>query len=519
MSIDQLAFLGLLLAMPLPLWRLAASAPVRYRRRDQVALVAVLTGYSAAAVGLAIGWRELLPGATAAAATVVLALWWRARPGFGGRAGIPPGRLLVHPTGPIDEPDHLERLAKRYGPIFKIGATFPVPTLTPIVCVVGHDLGLELLRDHGSALEVYPPFPTSRLIPRGFLRNMTIEDHDRYAPVFRSAFSAVVDDGFERYVADAARRALAAMAADGATRPDRGISPAGHLRSFAFDVLGRWHFGVEAGTPEQARLAASYRAMDIPMFARWTTNRSRRRTWQSTVAELARDVDHPASDTADPPRSVLGDALATARHPDRQGGGGLDEATVIGNVLQMQESGTQDLSALLLWVVKHLGDHPVWVDRVRDEATATTAAAEATTPDRSMAEKVVRESLRLEQSEFLVRRTTADIRFRGFLLPKGWRIRICIREGHRDPAAFLDPSRFDPDRFGGALPPPSRYAPFGMDRHRCVAAQLVPLIGRIFVEELARGYRLAIVADGPREHGRFHWQPSPRLRVRLEPRT
>ncbi len=54
--------------------------------------------------------------------------------------------------------------------------------------------------------------------------------------------------------------------------------------------------------------------------------------------------------------------------------------------------------------------------------------------------------------------------------------------------------------------------------HRCVAAQLVPLIGRIFVEELARSYRLTIISDGPREHGRFHWQPSPRLRVRLEPR-
>ena len=31
----------------------------------------------------------------------------------------------------------------------------------------------------------------------------------------------------------------------------------------------------------------------------------------------------------------------------------------------MQESGTQDLTALLVWVVKHLGDHPDWVDRVR----------------------------------------------------------------------------------------------------------------------------------------------------------
>ena len=47
-----------------------------------------------------------------------------------------------------------------------------------------------------------------------------------------------------------------------------------------------------------------------------------------------------------------------------QGMGADERETIVGNVLQMQESGTQDLTALLVWVVKLLGDHPVWIDRV-----------------------------------------------------------------------------------------------------------------------------------------------------------
>ena len=57
-------------------------------------------------------------------------------------------------------------------------------------------------------------------------------------------------------------------------------------------------------------------------------------------------------------------------------GDGTDEReTIIGNVLQMQESGTQDLTALLVWVVKLLGDHPVWIDRVGSSIGAVTADA------------------------------------------------------------------------------------------------------------------------------------------------
>ncbi len=189
----------------------------------------------------------------------------------------------------------------------------------------------------------------------------------------------------------------------------------------------------------------------------------------------------------------------------------------------MQESGTQDLTALLVWVVKHLGDHPVWLDDVRSGVRPMSTDASALEPSttvgtsRSLGERIIRESLRLEQSEYLARRTTEDIEFHGYRFPKGWRVRICIREGHRSPDTFDRPTVFDPDRWLDRAHPPTEYAPFGLYRHHCLAARLTHRVGAILVEELARNYRLTITEDGPREHGRFHWRPSHRLRVRLDP--
>ena len=239
--------------------------------------------------------------------------------------------------------------------------------------------------------------------------------------------------------------------------------------------------------------------------------RTRERRWKSLVDEVGARFDggpagrHPCVVAA---ALELGGATAGA------GEGTGERETIVGNVLQMQESGTQDLTALLVWVVKLLGDYPVWIDRLGSGIGAGTA--DASVGGRSIGERVIRESLRLEQSEYLARRTTDDIRFHGYRFPKGWRVRICIREGHRSADAFDRPTEFDPDRWLDRSHPPTEYAPFGLYRHHCLAARLTQRVGAIFLEELANGYRLTITEDGPREHGRFHWRPSPRLRLRLD---
>ena len=127
------------------------------------------------------------------------------------------------------------------------------------------------------------------------------------------------------------------------------------------------------------------------------------------------------------------------------------------------------------------------------------------------------ETLRLEQSEYLMRKALHDLHFEGFLIPKGWLVRIGVRESHRDGAIYDDPHVFNPDRFLANLYGIRQYSPFGLQQKSCVGKSLTLVMAERFVLALAREYRCMVVKDGPRELGAFHWRPSAKLRVQFLP--
>jgi cytochrome P450 len=123
--------------------------------------------------------------------------------------------------------------------------------------------------------------------------------------------------------------------------------------------------------------------------------------------------------------------------------------------------------------------------------------------------------LRLRQSEYLYRKVLDDIPVERFVIPKGWLLRVCIRESHRDARIFANPHTFDPDRFLDARHTREEYATFGASRVSCLGEHLVLMLGRIFVEEFATTVETLKLADGPLEYRRWHWKPSSRWRVRV----
>jgi len=93
-----------------------------------------------------------------------------------------------------------------------------------------------------------------------------------------------------------------------------------------------------------------------------------------------------------------------------------------------------------------------------------------------------------------------------------------VRESHRDPQVFPDPLSFCPDRFVDRRLSRYEYSPFGRLEHRCIGETFTLALATCFVSKLVRGYEWAVVQDGPAEFNRYHWRPSRRFRVRLEPR-
>jgi cytochrome P450 len=125
---------------------------------------------------------------------------------------------------------------------------------------------------------------------------------------------------------------------------------------------------------------------------------------------------------------------------------------------------------------------------------------------------VIKETLRLHQSEYLYRRVVKPFEFEGYEVPKGWLVRICVRESHRDPKVFVEPERFNPDRFLEISG--NRYSPFGMLEHSCNGVPLVHLISRSILEELRQHGNLELTKKSPpvRAFRHWsHWRPSSRI--------
>lgn len=476
-----------LIAAPYPLWRLLCFPPfLRGRTGKAVVLAGVLVIYIAAVAGIAFWAPGTLRYLAVLGAAAAMFLWYRSLPRFGRRRGLPPGRLTLLPVDPTRDLHFYEKQAATHGPVFKTGAALPLVTLRPMVCVVGHRLGLELLSRHEEALAVTPVFPFSRFIPSGFLRNMALADHQIYSKVFHSAFSKLDLERLAPAIAESSRIALTRMSEDAASAPSRGIDPRPYLRAMMFETLALVFFGIRRDTESLDRLKGFYEALDLSSL----TRRSRRSRLEPGLTQMMDFL-----------RDHAGRTDCVARELIRIDPDSLDDRTVLGNLIQMVESGGNDIAGLLNWTVNILAGRTEWLDRVRAESDGPFPAS------RSLADRVVSETLRVEQSEYLYRSTIKDIHFDGHLIPKGWMLRICIREGHRDPRTFDQPDEFNPDRFLDRQFAISQYAPFGLFRHRCVGAQLTQVVGRLFVTVLAENFDLAIVRDGPREHPRFHWEP------------
>jgi cytochrome P450 len=172
-----------------------------------------------------------------------------------------------------------------------------------------------------------------------------------------------------------------------------------------------------------------------------------------------------------------------------------------------------------MWIFKQLCDNPGALLPVRKEAGEAGGRAGGA-PD--PATRIVMETIRLEQSEFLYRRVNRGFDHEGIHFPAGWLVRFCTHESHRDPAVFAEPDRFDPNRFAGRSYSREEYAPFGADAHGCMGSHIAHGLGRLFVEALARHFDWQVRSDGPVERAgnrhADHWRPSSKLRLVLVPR-
>ena len=488
-AVEQAVELAVILLALLPFMRLMTCRP--FMRRLATApgpafgSVTALVGVVGISSWAAVSEPWLLRGLAAASLVAMSIGWWRARPDFGASRGLPPGSLALASVGPWVDPDFYGKQAARHGAIFKTSTL-----VKPTVGIVGWPLALDLFRTHDASLTA-PAARFSKNIPGEFVRYMSDPNHATYSPLLRGALSSSITRGAEARIGELIRSELQSAANESAGRDVRGVQVNALVSRIVQRVLLHLFYGVDPGGTVAERLSGLYRTLD-PSRA-WRVRRQRVR---HSVDELARFARSNATED-----SFIGSALRM--HP-------TDDDTLVKNLVYMVQTSHSDLTGLLTWIFWQLSRRPDLAARLR------------TTDDLdSAARRVVMETLRLEQSEYISRRTTREIRWQGFVIPRGWHVRVCVRENHRDPRHFPDPERFDPDRFLDAPPMRETYSVFGTSATRtsCLGAGITLTLGGIFVRELVAGFDWTVVRDGSPEFSGVHWRPNARLQVALRGRA
>ena len=316
-----------------------------------------------------------------------------------------------------------------------------------MICLTGIQMGTEFLKHHEDST-VTPPMPFNGYIPNGFMRYMAPAVHMEYRNTMKVIFS---DSGFLEKRAESLCRMIREvlfMMADGS----KAINPVPHLQNMAFSIFAKLFLGLSHQDLVFQRLQELYKTIDY----RYALFSSKRKT-ENALSEIEDIFLKYALTQESYFRNFLEDnASGCPKH--------AQDKTLLRNFIFLLQTSWIDVSDLLTWAFKLLSDNPHWTDTLRTDLHSEDAGNIQSA--HQLANRIVLETLRLEQSEYLMRKALHDIHFEGFLIPKGWLVRIGIRESHRDAKIFANPHDLIPIAFLQALTDPSSIRLLGFNRNR-----------------------------------------------------
>ncbi|KAK4394546.1 Abscisic acid 8'-hydroxylase 3 [Sesamum angolense] len=149
----------------------------------------------------------------------------------------------------------------------------------------------------------------------------------------------------------------------------------------------------------------------------------------------------------------------------------LTETEVLDNMVSLVVAGYTSTSLSIMWAFRYLAMHPDVVEKLR----------------------VVEEVIRLANvAAFIFRTAKKDVEYKGYIIPKGWKVVCWLRYLHTNPENFEDPMCFNPDRWNEP-PKPGSYLVFGGGSRICAGNMLARLQVAVLLHHLVVGFRWELV--------------------------
>lgn len=184
------------------------------------------------------------------------------------------------------------------------------------------------------------------------------------------------------------------------------------------------------------------------------------------------------------------DSLLSAMvHGKDEDGNGLSDKELLENLRLLILAGHETTASMMGWILIALAQRPdIWKALV-EESTADKEipATLAGLKKYEVAEGLFRELVRLYPTHSIItRKTTEALHIRGYEIPSGTLMGICVMHLLRDPELYPEPARLDPWRWKDRTPTPLEMSSFGGGPHFCLGYHLTWLEMVQFVLILVR---------------------------------
>lgn len=190
----------------------------------------------------------------------------------------------------------------------------------------------------------------------------------------------------------------------------------------------------------------------------------------------------------------------------------LSEDQIADNIIGVLFAAQDTTASVMTWIIKYLYDNLKLLEAVKAEQKAVYQSnvnenrshlTWTQTRNMPITHKLIMETLRMASIiSFTFREAVTDVEYKGYLIPKGWKVLPLFRNIHHNPDFFNDPHTFDPSRFEVA-PKPNTFMPFGSGVHACPGNELAKLEMLVLIHHLVSKFRWEVKSQSGTEYDPF----------------
>ncbi|PKA55448.1 Abscisic acid 8'-hydroxylase 3 [Apostasia shenzhenica] len=363
---------------------------------------------------------------------------------------------------------------KRYGEIFKT-------RLLGCRCVMlasPEAARFVLVSQAGMFKPTYPPSKEKMIGPWALF----FHEGDYHARLRKLVQASLAPEALRRLVPGIEAAAASALSS---WQEGRVVSTFHAMKKLSFDVGILAIFGGRLDERRKKELRKNYFMVDrgynsFPMNLPGT-HYSKAVKGRKRLGEILSDIVSERRENGDAVENK--DLLSSFEEWRSDEGEKLTDNQISDNIIGVLFAAQDTTASALTWIIKYLHDHPKLLEAV----------------------KVILESLRMASIiSFTFREAVADVEYKGYLIPKGWKVMPLFRNIHHNPNFFSKPHEFDPSRFE-VSPKPNTFLPFGNGVHSCPGNELAKLEMLIFIHHLVTKYKFEVVGS----NGEVEYSPFP----------